>query len=85
MFKDKKMIRFGLWLFVSLSVIRFIIGYIKGYYKVSTGNELLISETWKTVLLDVPEGILVILGAIALYQFTKNGTYVNCTPIVRHN
>ncbi|MGG3529101.1 DUF3937 family protein [Bacillus pseudomycoides] len=71
MFKDKKMIRFGLWLFVSLSVIKFTIGYIKGYYKASTGNELLISETWKTVLLDVPEGILVILGAIVLYQFTK--------------
>ncbi|PEP35943.1 hypothetical protein CN565_28840, partial [Bacillus pseudomycoides] len=36
------------------------------YYKSSTGNELLISGTWKTVLLDAPEGILVILGAIAL-------------------
>ncbi|WP_257143669.1 DUF3937 family protein [Bacillus toyonensis] len=60
-----------MWLFVSLSVIQFTIGYIKGYYKASTGNELLISETWKTVLLDVPEGILVILGVIALYQFTK--------------
>lgn len=71
MFKDKKMIRFGLWLFVFLSVIKFTIGYIKGYYRSSTGSELLISETWKTVLLDVPEGILVILGAIALYQFTK--------------
>ncbi len=71
MFKDKKMIRFGLWLFVSLSVIQFTIGCVKSYYKASTGNELLISETWKTVLLDAPEGILVILGAIALYQFTK--------------
>ncbi|RAN86254.1 hypothetical protein B5P41_30340 [Bacillus sp. SRB_28] len=71
MFKDKKMIQFGLWLFVSLSVIQFTIGCVKGYYKASTGNELLISETWKTVLLDAPEGILVILGAIALYQFTK--------------
>ncbi|PED81187.1 hypothetical protein CON65_18665, partial [Bacillus pseudomycoides] len=58
MFKGKKMIRFGLWLFVSLSVIQFTIGYIEGYYKASTGNELLISETWKTVLLD-----LAILGA----------------------
>ena len=71
MFKDKKMIRFGLWLFVSLSVIQFTIGCVKSYYKASTGNELLISETWKTVLLDAPEGILVILGAIALYQFRK--------------
>ena len=71
MFKNKKGIRLGLWLFVSLSVIQFTIGYIEGYYKASTGNELLISETWKTVLLDVPEGILVILGVIALYQFTK--------------
>ncbi|MES5949621.1 DUF3937 family protein [Bacillus cereus group sp. MG6] len=71
MFKDKKMIRFGLWLFVSLSVIKFTIGCVQGYYRSSTGNELLISETWKTVLLDAPEGILVILGAIALYQFSK--------------
>ncbi|CUB14048.1 hypothetical protein BN2127_JRS1_05098 [Bacillus cereus] len=71
MFKDKKMIRFGLWLFAFLSVIQFTIGYIKGYYRFFTGNELLISETWKTVLLDVPKGVLVILGAIALYQFTK--------------
>ncbi|ENQ3080547.1 TPA: DUF3937 family protein [Bacillus pseudomycoides] len=71
MFKNKKIIRLGLWLFVSLSVIQFTIGYLKGYYKFSTGNELLISETWTTVLLDVPENTLVILGAIALYQFTK--------------
>ncbi|PHG32185.1 hypothetical protein COI43_11975, partial [Bacillus pseudomycoides] len=46
--------------------IQFTISYIKAYYKSSTGNELLISGTWKTVLLDAPEGILVILGAIAL-------------------
>ncbi|EMA6343537.1 DUF3937 family protein [Bacillus cytotoxicus] len=41
------------------------------YNKSTTGNELVIPEIWKTVLLDAPEGILVILGAIALYQFTK--------------
>ncbi|MGQ0440311.1 DUF3937 family protein, partial [Bacillus sp. B-TM1] len=29
------------------------------------------SETWRTILLDAPESILVILGAIALYDFTK--------------
>ena len=29
------------------------------------------SEIWKTILLDVPQGILVLLGAIALYDFTK--------------
>ncbi|MGH1325460.1 DUF3937 family protein [Bacillus pretiosus] len=58
------MIRFGLCLFVFLSVIQFTIGYIKGYYRSFTGNELLILETWKIILLDVPKGILVILGAI---------------------
>lgn len=67
MFKNKKMIQFGLWLYVSLAVIQFTIHFIKGY----TGNELVISKTWETVLLDAPEGMLVILGAIALYQFTK--------------
>ncbi|EEM02004.1 MULTISPECIES: DUF3937 family protein [Bacillus] len=71
MFTNKKGIRIGLGLFIFLSVIQFTISYIKAYYKSSTGNELLISGTWKTVLLDAPEGILVILGAIALYQFTK--------------
>ncbi|PDY43410.1 DUF3937 family protein [Bacillus pseudomycoides] len=71
MFTNKKGLRIGLGLFFFLSVIQFTIGYIEGYYKSTTGNELLISETWKTVLLDAPEGILVILGAIALYQFTK--------------
>ncbi|EOP75420.1 MULTISPECIES: DUF3937 family protein [Bacillus cereus group] len=67
MFTNKKVIRIGLGLYIFLSVIQFTIGYIKGY----TGNVLLISGTWKTVLLDAPEGILVILGAIALYQCTK--------------
>ncbi|MCM3738445.1 DUF3937 family protein [Bacillus cytotoxicus] len=71
MFTNKKGIRIGLGLFIFLSAIQCTIGYIEGYYKFYTGNELLISETWQTVLLEVPEGILVILGAIALYQFTK--------------
>lgn len=67
MFTDKKIIRFGLWLYISLAVIEATIGYIRGF----TGNKLFFSKTWETVLLDVPEGILVILGAIALYQLTK--------------
>ncbi|MDM5186019.1 DUF3937 family protein [Bacillus sp. DX4.1] len=67
MFTNKKGIRIGLGLYIFLSVIQFTIGYIEGY----TGNALLISGTWQTVLLDAPEGILVILGAIALYQCTK--------------
>ncbi|EJV55942.1 DUF3937 family protein [Bacillus cereus] len=67
MFTNKKVIRIGLGLYIFLSVIQFTIGYIEGY----TGNTLLISGTWQTVLLDVPEGILVILGAIALHQCTK--------------
>ncbi|PHB61060.1 hypothetical protein COE90_29305, partial [Bacillus pseudomycoides] len=52
MFTNKKGLRIGLGLFFFLSVIQFTIGYIEGYYKSSTGNELLISGTWKTVLLD---------------------------------
>ncbi|QWH64030.1 DUF3937 domain-containing protein (plasmid) [Bacillus mycoides] len=71
MFKNKKMIRFGLWLYVCLCVVQFTIGYIKAYFTSYTGNELVISGTWKTILIDAPEGILVILGAFALYEFTK--------------
>ncbi|MEN1938734.1 DUF3937 family protein [Paenibacillus sp. 102] len=71
MFTNKKRIRIGLWFFAFLYFIECTIGYIQGYYRSSTGNELLISETWQTVLIDVPEDILVILGAITLYQFTK--------------
>ncbi|WP_242143367.1 MULTISPECIES: DUF3937 family protein [unclassified Bacillus cereus group] len=71
MLNNKKWIRFGLKLLVFLYGIQFFLGYIEGYYRSTTGNELVIPEIWKTVLLDAPEGILVILGAIALYQFTK--------------
>ncbi|WP_197239230.1 DUF3937 family protein, partial [Bacillus cereus] len=40
-------------------------------YLESAGIKWVISETWRTILLDAPESILVILGAIALYDFTK--------------
>ncbi|PDX93066.1 hypothetical protein CN988_16610 [Bacillus thuringiensis] len=48
-------------------MIQFIIRYIDRYYKPSVCNELLISGTGKTLLLDALESILVILGAIVLY------------------
>lgn len=70
-FTNKKRIRIGLCFFAFLYFIECTIGYIQGYYKSSIGDELLISETWKTVLIDAPEGILFILGAMTLYQFTK--------------
>ena len=35
---------------------------------------MVIPEIWKTILLDVPQGILVLLGAIALYDFTKEAS-----------
>ncbi|PEC21581.1 hypothetical protein COM96_13625 [Bacillus cereus] len=71
MFKNKKLIRFGLTLLVCLYVIDFTISYFQVYLESAAGIKWVISETWRTVLLDAPEGILVILGAIALYDFTK--------------
>ncbi|EPC8420386.1 MULTISPECIES: DUF3937 family protein [Bacillus] len=71
MFKNKKLIRFGLTLLVCLWGIDFTIGYFQVYLESAAGIKWVISETWRTVLLDAPEGILVILGAIALYDFTK--------------
>ncbi|WP_144507295.1 DUF3937 family protein [Bacillus mycoides] len=38
---------------------------------------MVISETRIAILLDSPENILVILGAIPLYQFTKKSTEKN--------
>ncbi len=70
MFTNKKLIRFGLTLLVCLFVIDFTIGYFQAYLE-SAGIKWVISETWRTILLDAPESILVILGAIALYDFTK--------------
>ncbi|HDR4903026.1 TPA: DUF3937 family protein [Bacillus cereus] len=71
MFTNKKLIRFGLTLLVCLFVIDFTIGYFQAYLESAAGIKWVITETWKTILLDVPESILVILGAIALYDFTK--------------
>ncbi|MFB6648510.1 DUF3937 family protein [Bacillus toyonensis] len=71
MFKNKKLIRFGLTLLVCLFVIDFTISYFQAYLESAVGIKWVISETWRTILLDAPESILVILGAIALYDFTK--------------
>lgn len=70
MFTNKKLIRFGLTLLVCLWVIDFTISYFQTYLE-SAGIKWVVSETWRTILLDAPESILVILGAIALYDFTK--------------
>ncbi|AUD23148.1 DUF3937 domain-containing protein [Bacillus sp. HBCD-sjtu] len=70
MFTNKKLIRFGLTLLVCLFVIDFTISYFQTYLE-SAGIKWVVSETWRTILLDAPESILVILGAIALYDFTK--------------
>ncbi|WP_142314531.1 DUF3937 family protein [Bacillus wiedmannii] len=71
MFKNKKLIRFGLTLLVCLFVIDFTIGYFQAYLESAAGIRWVVSETWRTILLDAPEGMLIILGAIALYDFTK--------------
>ncbi|EEL72220.1 hypothetical protein S3E15_01323 [Bacillus mycoides] len=71
MFKNKKLIRFCLTLFVCLSVINFTISYFQTYLETAADIKWVIPEIWKTILIDAPESILVILGAIALYDFTK--------------
>ncbi|WP_081806917.1 DUF3937 family protein [Bacillus sp. H1a] len=71
MFKNNKLIRVCLILFVCLSVIDFTIGYFQTYLETAAGIKWVIPENWKAILLDVPEDILVILGAFALYDFTK--------------
>ncbi|EJV88807.1 DUF3937 family protein [Bacillus mycoides] len=71
MFKNKKLIRFCLTLFVCLSVIDFTIGYFQTYLETAADIKWIIPRIWKTILIDAPESILVILGAIALYDFTK--------------
>ncbi|WP_249685986.1 DUF3937 family protein, partial [Bacillus velezensis] len=57
-------------LLVCLFVIDFTLSYFQAYLE-SAGIKWVVSETWRTFLLDAPERILVILGAIALYDFTK--------------
>ncbi|MFD6510647.1 DUF3937 family protein [Bacillus sp. NPDC060175] len=71
MFKNKKLIQFCLTLFVCLSIIDFTIGYFQTYLETAADIKWVIPEIWKTILIDAPESILVILGAIALYDFTK--------------
>ena len=71
MFTNKKLIRIGLTLLVCLFGIDFIISYFQTYLESAAGIKWVIPETWRTILLDAPESILVILGAIALYDFTK--------------
>ncbi|WP_460508654.1 DUF3937 family protein [Bacillus sp. MN7755] len=71
MFTNKKLIRIGLTLFVFLCIINFTIGYFQTYLESAAGIKWVVPEIWKTILIDVPQGILVLLGAVALYDFTK--------------
>ncbi|QKI16157.1 DUF3937 family protein (plasmid) [Bacillus thuringiensis] len=71
MFTNKKLIQTGLTLFVFLSIINFTIGYFQGYLESAAGIKWVMPEIWKTILIDAPQGILVLLGTVALYDFTK--------------
>lgn len=71
MFTNKKLIRVGLTLFVFLGVISFTSGYFQAYLESAADIKWVVPEIWKTILIDVPRGILVLLGAVALYDFTK--------------
>ena len=73
-FTNKKLIRFGLSLFVFLGIINFTISYFQTYLETAADIKWVIPEIWKTILIDVPQGILVLLGAIALYDFTKEAS-----------
>ncbi|MED1059154.1 DUF3937 family protein [Bacillus mycoides] len=77
MFKNKKLIRFGLTLFICLSIIDFTISYFQTYLESAADIKWVIPELWRFILIDAPEGILVILGAIALYEFTKEASQKN--------
>ncbi|MES9705513.1 DUF3937 family protein, partial [Bacillus toyonensis] len=50
MFKNKKLIRFGLTLLVCLFVIDFTISYFQAYLESAAGIKWVISETWRTIL-----------------------------------
>ncbi len=71
MFTNKKLIRVGLTLFVFLGLINFTIGYFQAYLENTADIKWVVPEIWRTILIDVPRGILVLLGAVALYDFTK--------------
>ncbi|MBJ8133087.1 DUF3937 family protein [Bacillus toyonensis] len=77
MFKNKKLMRFGLTLFICLSIIDFTISYFQTYLESAAGINWVVPEIWRFILIDAPEGILVLLGAIALYQFTKEASQKN--------
>ncbi|MBE5096695.1 hypothetical protein COJ67_30125 [Bacillus thuringiensis] len=71
MFTNKKLIRIGLTIFVFLCIIDFSIGYFQSYLASAADIKWTTPEMWETILIDAPRGILVLLGAIALYDFTK--------------
>jgi len=71
MFTNKKLIRVGLTLFIFLGLINFTIGYFQAYLESAADIKWVVPEIWTTILIDVPRGILVLLGAVALYDFTK--------------
>ncbi|MCM3737304.1 DUF3937 domain-containing protein [Bacillus cytotoxicus] len=71
MFKNKKLIRFCLTLFVFLCIIDFSISYFQAYLETAADIKWVIPGIWQTILIDAPRDVLVILGVIALYDFTK--------------
>ncbi|HDX9580089.1 TPA: DUF3937 family protein [Bacillus pseudomycoides] len=71
MFKNKKLIRFCLTLFVFLCIIDFSIGYFQAYLETAADIKWVIPGIWQTILIDAPRDVLVILGVITLYDFTK--------------
>ncbi|PGD99988.1 DUF3937 family protein [Bacillus pseudomycoides] len=73
MIKKTRAIQIGLWLYIFLVSIQFLMHYMKSY-KLSQDNEgisTLLNITWENVLLDIPQSILVIMGCLILFQFTK--------------
>ena len=79
MFKNKKLIRFGLTLLVCLFVIDFTISYFQTYLE-SAGIKWVVSESRSTILRNAAERIVVVFGATALYVFT-NHTSPKAAPI----
>ncbi|MFA2567809.1 MULTISPECIES: DUF3937 family protein [Bacillus cereus group] len=73
MVEKKRVIQIGLWLYIFLVCIQFLIHYIKGYKLSQNGVGIsnVLNVTWENILLDIPQSILVIIGCLVLFQFTK--------------
>ncbi|MGE6552992.1 DUF3937 family protein [Bacillus mycoides] len=73
MVEKRRAIQIGLWLYIFLVCIQFLIHYIKGYKHSQNGVGIsdLLNITWENILLDIPQSILVILGCLVLFRFIK--------------